>query len=58
MAVTIDEYGNINKQPLLKWKKKALFLEPIRFYDTLHNSIVIPAFRYRKFNYYKITADI
>ncbi|MBN2213033.1 MAG: hypothetical protein JW723_02210 [Bacteroidales bacterium] len=55
-AVAIDEYGNISSQPVLKWKKKALFPEPIRFYDTLYNTIVIPAYKGRKFNYYKITA--
>ena len=26
------------------------------YYDTLYNTIVIPAFKGRKFNYYKITA--
>jgi hypothetical protein len=57
LAVAIDEYGNLTRTPLTPWKKKALFPEPIRFYDTRHNTIVIPAFRYRKFNYYKITAD-
>ena len=25
MAITIDEYGNITRQPILKWKKKDLF---------------------------------
>jgi hypothetical protein len=55
-AVTIDEYGNISKQPLVKWKKKSLFPEPIRYYDTLYNTIVIPAFKGNKFNYYKLTA--
>src|SRR4030042_2954995 len=49
MAIIIDEYGNTISQPLLKWKKKALFPEPIRFYDTLYNTIVIPAFKGRKF---------
>ena len=57
LAVAIDEYGNISRKPLLKWKKKAPFPEPIRFYDTLHETVVIPAFRFRKFNYYKITAS-
>ncbi len=57
LAVSIDEFGNISKQPVLPWERKMLFPEPIRFYDTLHNCIVIPAFRYRKFNYYKITAS-
>lgn len=57
LAVSIDEFGNISEQPVLQWKRKMLFPEPIRFYDTLHNGIVIPAFRYRKFNYYKITAS-
>jgi hypothetical protein len=56
LAVMIDEYGNAIKQPVLKWKKRALYPEPIRFYDTLYNTIVIPAFKGRKFNYYKITA--
>jgi hypothetical protein len=55
-AVMIDEYGNISKQPMLKRKKKGLFPEPIRFYDTLYNCIVIPAFKGNKFNYNKITA--
>ncbi|MBN1158081.1 MAG: hypothetical protein JXA61_01760 [Bacteroidales bacterium] len=56
LAVAIDEFGNITRQPLVKWERKKLFPEPIRFYDTLHNTIIIPAFRYRKYNYYKITA--
>jgi hypothetical protein len=55
-AVIIDEYGNIISQPVMKWKKRAQFPEPIRYYDTLYNTIVIPAFKGRKFNYYKITA--
>lgn len=56
LAVMIDEFGNIVKQPLLKWKRKALYPEPLRFYDTLYNTLVIPAFKGNKFNYYKITA--
>jgi len=56
LAVTIDEYGNVLKQPLLQWKKRALFPVPMRYYDTLRKSIVIPAFRSRKFNYLRITA--
>jgi hypothetical protein len=56
LAVAIDEFGNISKKPLTAWKKKALFPEPIRFYDTLHETIVIPAYRGRKYNYYKVTA--
>jgi hypothetical protein len=56
LAVTIDEFGNVSKQPLIPWKKKQLFPEPIRFYDTLHETIVIPAFRNRSINFYKITA--
>jgi hypothetical protein len=56
LSVAIDEFGNLTRKPLVSWKKKALFPEPIRFYDTRYNTIVIPAFRYRKFNYYKITA--
>jgi len=57
LAVAIDEFGNLSRKPLLKWKKRSSFPEPIRFYDTLHETIVIPAFRYRRFNYYKITAS-
>jgi hypothetical protein len=56
LAVMIDEYGNISKQAVLRWKKKAFFPEPIRYYDSLNNCIVIPAFRYRKYIYYKITS--
>ena len=56
LAVAIDEYGNLTRKPLTEWKKKALFPEPIRFYDNLHETIVIPAFRGRKYNYYRITA--
>ncbi len=58
MAVMIDEYGNVTKKPVLKWKKKALFPEPIRYYDALYNTIIIPAFKGRKYNYYKITAKL
>lgn len=57
LAVAIDEFGNMSTKPVVEWQKKAYFPEPIRFYDTLHETIVIPAFRNRKFNYYKITAD-
>lgn len=56
LAILIDEYGNVNKKTVIKWKKKRLYPEPIRYYDTLGNTIVIPAFKGRKFNYYKITA--
>ena len=57
LAVAIDEFGNLSKKTLVQWKKKALFPEPIRFYDTRHDTLVIPAFRYRNFNYYKIMAN-
>jgi hypothetical protein len=57
LSVTIDEYGNITRKPVLTWKKKALFPEPLRFYDTRYNTIVIPAFKRNKYNYYKITAS-
>jgi hypothetical protein len=56
LAVTVDEYGNVTRTPLVSWKKKARFPEPIRFYDTHRGIIVIPAFRFRDFNYYWITA--
>jgi hypothetical protein len=56
LALTIDEFGNITKKSLTAWKKKALFPEPMRFYDTLSDTIVIPAFRNRNINYYKIKA--
>ena len=54
-AVKIDEYGNVTREPAVKWKKRGLFPEPIRYYDTLGKTIVIPAFKSRKFCYYKIT---
>jgi hypothetical protein len=56
-AVHIDEFGNIVKQPLLKWEKRQQFPEPLRFYDTLYDTIIIPSFRERKMSYYKITAS-
>ena len=56
MAVMIDEFGNVTRNPVLKWKRRALFPEPIRYYDTLYDTIVIPAFKGNKYNYYKITA--
>lgn len=56
-AVAVDEFGNISEKPVIKWEKKALFPEPIRYYDTLSDTIVIPAFRNRSINYYKISAD-
>ncbi|MBN2812594.1 MAG: hypothetical protein JXQ80_00885 [Bacteroidales bacterium] len=57
-AVEIDEYGNLTTHQLVSWKKKALFPEPIRYYDTLGETIVIPAFRNRLLNFYKITAGV
>ena len=57
LAISIDEFGNLKRIPLTAWKKKALFPEPMRFYDTRYNTIVIPAFRNRSINFYKLTAD-
>ncbi len=56
-AVSVDEFGNISERSIIKWKKKALFPEPIRYYDALSDTIVIPAFRNRSINYYRISAD-
>jgi hypothetical protein len=56
LAVKIDAYGNMTKIPLNAWKRKAMFPEPIRFYDTKSDTLVIPAFRYRKYCYYRIVA--
>lgn len=55
-AISIDEYGNINKQIIHKWVKKSLYPEPIRYYHNLYNTVIIPAYKGRKYNYYKITA--
>jgi len=55
-AVHIDESGNLTQYDLLHWKRKSLYPEPIRYYDTLGETVIIPAFKGRKFNYYKITA--
>lgn len=56
-AVTIDEFGNLSRKALVEWKKKQLFPEPIRFYDTRSHTVVIPALRYRSYNYYRIDAE-
>ncbi len=56
LAVKIDAFGNMTQIPLNAWKKKAMFPEPIRFYDTKSDTLVIPAFRYRKYCYYRIVA--
>lgn len=56
LAVKIDQFGNMSRSPLNAWKKKGMFPEPIRFYDTRSDTLVIPAFRYRKYSYYRITA--
>lgn len=56
-AVRIDEYGNMTRMNIVKWRRKLLYPEPMRFYDTLGNTVIIPAFKGRKYNYYKITAD-
>lgn len=57
LAVSIDEYGNITRKPQTSWTKTNNFPEPMRFYDTYRGTLVIPAFRYRKCNYLRITAD-
>jgi hypothetical protein len=56
-AVHIDEYGNMSRYNVIKWKRRLLYPEPMRYYDTLGNTIIIPAFKGRKYNYYKITTD-
>jgi hypothetical protein len=55
-VVHISESGTITKYALQPWKRKALYPEPMRYYDTLGDTIIIPAFKGRKFNYYTITA--
>ncbi len=55
-AITIDSYGNMKKEVLFRWQKKALYSIPLRYYDTKYNKIIIPAYRGKKYNYYKITA--
>jgi hypothetical protein len=57
MAVAIDEFGKITQTPLDNWKKNELFPEPMRYYDTLSDTIVIPGFRNRNIDYRKVTAD-
>lgn len=56
-AAHIDEFGNLTEYNLLRWKRKSLYPEPLRYYDTLGETVIIPAFRGRKFNYYKITTE-
>jgi hypothetical protein len=56
VAVSVDEFGNITRKPLVEWKKRALFPEPMRYYDTLGDEVIIPGFRNRKINFNKITA--
>ena len=56
-AVYIDRFGNATKMELLKWKRKSLYIEPIRYYHNLKNTIIIPAFRGRKYNYYKLDVN-
>jgi hypothetical protein len=57
LAITLDENGNMTKHPLTAWKRKCYFPEPMRYYDTLGDTIVIPAFRYRGVDYYKIDVN-
>ncbi len=57
LAISIDEFGNLNRTPLIPWKRKMFFPQPIRYYDTLGDIIVIPTNKYRRMNYYKFTAD-
>lgn len=58
LAVAIDAFGNLSKTPLIPWKKKALHPVPLRYYDTLGETIVVPAFRMRHISYYKLSADV
>jgi hypothetical protein len=55
-AVHISESGVLTNYTLQLWKRKLLYPEPMRYYDTLGETIIVPAFKGRKFNYYKITA--
>jgi hypothetical protein len=56
-AVHIDAFGTLTKYDVLHWKRKSLYPEPIRYYDTLGKTVIIPAYKGRKYNYYKITAS-
>jgi len=56
-AVYIDSFGNASKKTVIKWEKKALYPQPIRYYHDLKHTIVIPAFKGRKYDYYKIKVD-
>jgi hypothetical protein len=53
-AVRIDEYGNIHKEELIHWKRREPFPVVLRLYDTLEGIVIIPAFKGRKYTYYRV----
>lgn len=56
IAVHIDANGSLSRSELVRWKRKLLYPEPMRYYDTLGETIIVPAYKTKKFNYYKITS--
>ncbi|MBN1415541.1 MAG: hypothetical protein JW973_10610 [Bacteroidales bacterium] len=56
-AVRINESGVLSRYEVWRWKRKALYPVPMRYYDTLGETVIIPAFKGRKYYYLKITAN-
>jgi len=57
-GVEIGEFGEVGKSSIYtKKRKRMLTPAPLYFYDMKTNEMIIPALRYRKFKFLKLTFD-
>jgi hypothetical protein len=57
-VVEITENGQVNKKTVLPWKRKALFPKPLHYYEQKTDELIIPAYRNRKYKFYKFNFNV
>jgi len=56
--VEITQNGEINKKNVLPWKRRALFPQPLHYYEQKHDELIIPAYRNRKYKFIKFNFNV
>lgn len=56
--VEISDNGEVEKKNVLPWKRRALFPQPLHFYEQKQDELIIPAYRNRKYKFYKFSFDV
>jgi hypothetical protein len=57
-AVEIDQTGYMEQYPILEANRKSLHPQPLNYYDTRTNQIILPAYRSRKYKFLKLTFNL